>query len=83
MFNGEIMFHSAFKKDTEKVVFSERLDTNYCQIQGWKSFAYISITENTFEGHEISVTKTIVLICEHNLVHDFWTKSHKVHVSSP
>ena len=38
MFNGEIMFHSPFKKDTEseKVVLyirSERLDTNYCQVQ--------------------------------------------------
>ena len=35
--DGEIIFHSAFKKDTEMVVFrsairSERLETNYCKV---------------------------------------------------
>ena len=33
LFNGEIMFHSAFKKDTEKIALlkirSERLDKDY------------------------------------------------------
>ena len=70
---------------------NERLDTNYCQVQGWKLFAYVSITKRTFEGHEISITKKIVLIWKwkahfiqlHNLVHNFWRKYHKVHVSSP
>ena len=28
-----------FKKNTEKIVIAaERLDTNYCQVQGWKKF---------------------------------------------
>ena len=35
MFNGEIMFHSTFEKDTEKVVLldTKGFDTNYCQVQ--------------------------------------------------
>ena len=85
MFNGEIMFHSAFEKYTWKgcVIESERCDTNYCQVQGWKSFVYVSITKHPFdEGHQILITKTIVLIWKwkahfiqlHNLVHDFWKK---------
>ena len=84
MFNGEIMFHSAFEKDTLKgcVIRSERLDTNYCWVQGWKSFVYVSITKHPFKGHQILITKTILLIWKrkahfiqlHNLVHDFWKK---------
>ena len=76
------MFHSSFKKGYWKgcVIRSERLDIDHCQVQGWKIFVYISITEHPFEGHEISVAKTIVLTWKwktnfiqlHNLVHDFW-----------
>ena len=79
------MFHSAFKKDTWKdcVIRSERLDTNHCQVQGWKNFVYVSITKHPFEGYQILITKTIVLIWKrkayfiqlHNLVHDFWKKN--------
>ena len=82
------MFHSAFEKDTWKgcLIRSERLDTNYCQVQGWKSFVYVSITKHPFEGHQILITKTIVLIWKlkahfiqlHNLVHDFWKKKKKI-----
>ena len=36
--------------------------TNYCQVQAWKSFVYISITKHPFEGHEISITKATALI---------------------
>ena len=41
---------------------SERLDTNYFQVQGWKGFVCFSITKHPFEGHEILIIKTIVLI---------------------
>ena len=48
--NGEIMFHSAFKKGYWKscVIRSEKHDTNYCKIQGWKNFVYVSITKHPF-----------------------------------
>ena len=40
--NGEIMFHSAFKKGCWKGFFirSERIDTSYCQVQDWKKCFY-------------------------------------------
>ena len=49
---------------------------------GLNNFVYVPITKYTFEEHEISVTKTTVLIWKwknhfiqlHNLVHDFWKK---------
>ena len=86
MFNGETMFHLAFKTIYWKGCVangSERLDTNCCQVQGWK----VSITKHPFEGHETSVTKTIALIWKwkahfirlHKFLHDFWEKYHKVH----
>ena len=36
--NGEIIFHSAFKKGYWKgcSIRSERIDTSYCQVQDWK-----------------------------------------------
>ena len=77
------MFH-LFEKETWKgsVIRSEKLDTNYCQVQGWKSFVYVSLTKHSFERHQILITKTIALIWKrqahfiqlHNLVHDFWKK---------
>ena len=94
LFNGEIMFYSAFKKDTEKFVllnWSERLDKNYWEVQGWENFKYVSITKTTFwRAWNIDYENN----CAHlkmkgsfqlyNLVHDFWKKKyHRVHVSSP
>ena len=48
--NGEIMFHSAFKKGYWKSCFirSERIDTSYCQVQDWENFVYVSITKHPF-----------------------------------
>ena len=77
------MFHSAFEKDTWKgcVIRSERLDTNYCHVQGWKSFEYVSITKHPFEGHQILITKTIVLIWKRKAhfiqLHNFFMISEK------
>ena len=79
------MFHSAFEKYTWKgcVIESERCDTNYCQVQGWKSFVYVSITKYPFEGHQIYWLRKQLcsfekrkahFIQRHNLVHDFWKK---------
>ena len=61
---------------------SERLDPRHYQLQGWKSFVYVSITKNPFEEHQILIAKTIVLIWEwkahfielDNLIHDFWSE---------
>ena len=57
-----------------------------------KIFVCVSITKDSFEGHEVSVTRTMVLIWKwkayltqpHNFVHDFWKKKyHKMLFSSP
>ena len=48
-----------------------------------KIFVCVSITKDSFEGHEVSVTRTMVLIWKwkvhltqpHNFVHDFWKKN--------
>ena len=54
LLNGEIMFHSAFIKEFWRIfIRSERLDTNYCQSQGWKNFVCISITKH-WEAWNIS-----------------------------
>ena len=50
---------------------------------GLKNVIYVSITKHPSEGHEISNTKTTVLIWKwktyfiqlHNLIHDFWKKN--------
>ena len=97
LINGEIMFHSAFKKDILKKLFysvigSRRLDTNYCQVQGWEILC-------TFQSQNIPLRSMVMVyisyennfwkwwktyfILLHNLVRDFWKKYHKVHVSSP
>ena len=40
----------SFKRDTENVALlqvKERLDTNYCQVLGWKTFIHVSIMHET------------------------------------
>ena len=40
----------SFKRDTENVALlqvKERLDTNYCQVLGWKTFVHVSIMHQT------------------------------------
>ena len=32
---------------------SERLYTNYCEVQGWKNFVLVSITKHPFDEHEM------------------------------
>ena len=76
LFNGEIIFYSAFKKDTEKVLLKWKAWYKLLSSSG----LYVSITRHPFEGHEISVTKAIVhiwkwntnLIQLLNLVLDIW-----------
>ena len=49
------------------VIISERLDMNYCQVQGWKFCARLYQTPNILlEGHEILCMKIIVLIWKSN-----------------
>ena len=58
------MFHSAFKKDTEKVVLLEEKGLIQIIVKfraGNILCTFLSI-KHTFEGHEISIMKTIVLI---------------------
>ena len=54
VFNGEIMFHSAFKKDAEKAVLLEVKGLTQIIVL-FKAFL---ISKHPFEGYEISVTKT-------------------------
>ena len=68
LFNGEIMFHSAFKKDTEKAVLGIKLEVKGL-IKIIKKFkaektlcTFLSHHQTSFEGYGISITKTIVLI---------------------
>ena len=83
MLNVEIMFHSAFAKDTEKVVLLEvkgliKITVKFRAKK--KCFVYVSVTKHPFEGHEMLITKTIVLIWKWkahfiqllNLVNNFW-----------
>ena len=60
------MFNSAFKKDAEKVVLLLLEVKGLIQIivkfRADKNFVYVSITKHPFEGHEILITKTIVII---------------------
>ena len=71
---------------------SERLYTNYCEVQGWKNFVFVSITKHPFDKHEMKYRYEN--ICAHlklkGTFHSvtqfgsrFLKKYHKVHISLP
>ena len=66
LFNVGIMtmLHSAFKKDTEKVVLLEvkGLIQIIVKFKAEKNLCTFLSIKHPFKGHEISITKTIVLI---------------------
>ena len=47
----QYLFQKWYRKGC--VITSEKLDTNYCQVQGWKKIVHV------FEGHETWCIKTI------------------------
>ena len=61
MFNGEIMSHSSFSKVTEKVVLLE-LEGLIEIIVRIRLQKFCFYQQAFFEGYEISIKKTIVLI---------------------
>ena len=78
---GKIIFH--FKKEAEKIVTaSERLDTNYCQVQDWKDiFARFSIIHKTsfcFEKYDILCTKYCVAILSEGKIWKFMVPWRKI-----
>ena len=58
------MFHSAFKKDTEKVVLLEvkGLIQIIVKFRAEKILRTFLSIKHPFEGHDIAIMKTIVLI---------------------
>ena len=67
LFNGELMLHSTFKKDAEKVLYVTKLEEKGLikineKFRTEKSLCTFLLSNIFIEGQEISITKITVLI---------------------
>ena len=86
--NISFSIYKGYSKGHVIISRSERFDIDYYPVQSWRNFRYVAFTKHPFEGHGISVTKTIVLIWKWKTNFIWFTISsektyQKVHVSSP